>query len=262
MKNLCIIPARGGSKRIKHKNIIDFCGKPLIARSIENALNSGIFNEVMISSDDEKIIEVALSCGASSPIKRPSELSDDFSSSSEVVKFMIKELEKRGLKYDSVCCLYATAPLISAEILKQAFESFKKSAFKNEVLTKNSNENSKQKNKNVNENLKTNLNEECEFLFAATAFDYPIQRAFGLLDDDRVSMFDESKYYARSQDLTPAYHDAGAFYFGKSRAWFEKDFMFKPYAKAFLLPRHLVCDIDTQEDLEFAKKLFMINKGK
>lgn len=230
MKTLCIIPARGGSKRIPHKNIVDFCGKPLIARSIENAINSGVFSDVMISSDDEAIIKIALEYGASAPIVRPKELSDDFTSSSAVVEFMIKELEKRGAKYDAVCCLYATAPLISGEILKEAFESFKDA--------------------------------NCAFLLAATAFDYPIQRAFKLDNNFRVSMFDESKYYARSQDLEPAYHDAGAFYFGTSAAWLEKDFMFKPYSKAFLLPRHRVCDIDTPQDLEFAKKLFKMNEMK
>ena len=228
MKNLCIIPARGGSKRIPHKNIVDFCGKPLIARSIENALNSGIFDEVIVSSDDEKIIQVALNFGAKVPFVRDKSLSDDYASSTEAIKDAIKRLEISGQKYDNVCCLYATAPLISAEILKQAFDEF--------------------------------IKNKTKFLFAAGEFNSPIQRAFKLVEN-KVYMFDESKYFTRSQDLTRAFYDAGAFYFGTSLAWLEEEIMFKPYSSVFLLAKNLVCDIDTLEDLEFAKKLFLINQG-
>ncbi|NDJ26714.1 pseudaminic acid cytidylyltransferase [Campylobacter sp. MIT 12-8780] len=230
MKSICIIPARGGSKRIAYKNIIDFHGKPLIAYSIDHALNSGIFDEVIVSSDDEKIINVALSCGANVPFVRKKELSDDYSSSTAVIKDAILELEKLGKSFDNVCCLYATTPLLNAEILKQAYEKF--------------------------------LDNQSEFLFAACEFDYPIQRAFKLDESQRVSMFDESFYFSRSQDLQKAYHDAGAFYFGKKKAWLEKDFLFKPYSSVFLLPKNLVCDIDTHKDLEFAKILYMMKEKK
>lgn len=225
-KSICIIPARGGSKRIPRKNVINFAGKPLIAHSIENALNSGIFDEVVVSTDDEEIASVAKDFRASVPFMRPKELSDDYSSSSAVITHAIKELAQMGREFASVCCLYATAPLIDSEILRRAFTEFK--------------------------------SEECEFLFGVCVFDYPIQRAFMLDEKKRVQMFDESKYYARSQDLTPAFHDAGAFYFGKTSAWLEEKMTFKPYSKAFLLPRNLVCDIDTMQDLEFAKILFEI----
>lgn len=227
MANLCVIPARGGSKRIPHKNIIDFCGKPLIAYSIENALGSGIFDEVIVSSDDEAIIKVALKCGASVPFVRPKELSDDFSSSDVVITHAIKEFQNLGRDFEKVCCLYATAPLINAEILRRAYEEFCKG--------------------------------ESEFLFSATEFSYPIQRAFWLDEQKQVNMFDESNYHKRSQDLPKAYHDAGAFYFGKKEAWLTQKMLFKPYAKAFVLPANLVCDIDTPQDLEFAKFLYSFN---
>lgn len=224
MKNLCIIPARGGSKRIPRKNIIDFCGKPLMTYSIENALNSGIFDKVVVSSDDEEILQVAREFGAEA-LMREKELSDDFSSSSKVIKSVS---EKIGAGYENICCLYATAPLIDAEILKKAYEEF----------------------------IKGNFN----FLFGAVEFDYPIQRAF-YLKEKKVYMFDEGQYTMRSQDLEKAYHDAGAFYFGKKEAWLKEEMIFTPNSSVYLLPRNLVCDIDTPQDLEFAKKLFMLNKA-
>ncbi|MBS4407127.1 pseudaminic acid cytidylyltransferase [Campylobacter vulpis] len=224
MKNLCIIPARGGSKRIPRKNIIDFCGKPLMSYSIENALNSGVFEEVVVSSDDEEILQVAETFGARA-LMREKELSDDFSSSSKVIKSVS---EKIGAGYENICCLYATAPLLNAKLLKEAYEEFIKSDF--------------------------------SFLFSAVEFDYPIQRAF-YLKEKKVYMFDESQYFARSQDLQRAYHDAGAFYFGKKEAWLKEEMIFTPNSSVYVLARNLVCDIDTPQDLEFAKKLFVLNKA-
>ncbi|MFG5124593.1 pseudaminic acid cytidylyltransferase [Campylobacter lari] len=228
--NLCIIPARGGSKRIPRKNIVDFLGKPLIAYSIESALKSEIFDDVIISSDDDEIIEVALKYGAKAPFVRKKELSDDYASSTAVIQDAIIMLEKQDKFYENVCCLYATAPLIDEFILKKAFEQFNQ--------------------------------ENCKFLFSACEFEYPIQRAFYLNEKHQVHMFEEKYYASRSQDLIKAYHDGGAFYFGKKEAWLEENFMFKPYSKAFLLPRNKICDIDTFEDLEFAKILYQFNKGK
>ncbi|MCV3528298.1 pseudaminic acid cytidylyltransferase [Campylobacter lari] len=230
MKNLCIIPARGGSKRIPRKNIVDFLGKPLIAYSIESTLKSEIFDDVIISSDDDEIIEVALKYGAKAPFVRKKELSDDYANSTAVIQDAIIMLEKQDKFYENVCCLYATAPLIDEFILKKAFEQFNQ--------------------------------ENCKFLFSACEFEYPIQRAFYLNEKYQVHMFEEKYYASRSQDLIKAYHDGGAFYFGKKEAWLEENFMFKPYSKAFLLPRNKICDIDTFDDLEFAKILYQFNKGK
>lgn len=229
MKTLCVIPARGGSKRIPRKNIVSFCGKPLIAHSIENALNSSIFDSVIVSSDDEEIIKVAKHYGASVPFVRPKNLSDDYSSSTEVIKHAINFFSQKGENFETVCCLYATAPLIDMMILKKAFDKFKQSG--------------------------------ASFLFSVSEFGAPIQRAFYLTNEKRVQMFDESKYFVRSQDLEKAYFDAGAFYFGKAKAWLEEEVMFRPHSTAFVLPRHLVCDIDTPQDLEWAKILYQ-NKEK
>ena len=224
---ICIIPARGGSKRIPGKNIKDFLGKPLIAYSIEAALNSKVFSEVIVSTDDEAIANVAREFGASVPFFREASLSDDYATSTDVIKDAIR---RANSSFSDVCCLYATAPLITAEILKEAAVEFKK--------------------------------QECKFLFSATAFDFPIQRAIKLDKNARVSMFYPQFERTRSQDLEPAFHDAGAFYFGKKEAWLECSAIFAPHSKAYLLPRNLVCDIDTIEDFEFAKKLYLINNGK
>lgn len=224
---ICIIPARGGSKRIPGKNIKDFLGKPLIAYSIESALNSKVFSDVIVSTDDEMIANVAREFGASVPFFREANLSDDYATSTDVIKDAIR---RANSSFSDVCCLYATAPLITAEILKEAASEFKK--------------------------------DECKFLFSATAFDFPIQRAIKLDENARVSMFYPQFERTRSQDLEPAFHDAGAFYFGKKEAWLECSAIFAPHSKAYLLPRNLVCDIDTIEDFEFAKKLYLINNGK
>ena len=224
---ICIIPARGGSKRIPGKNIKDFLGKPLIAYSIEAALNSKVFSEVIVSTDDEMIANVAREFGASVPFFREASLSDDYATSTDVIKDAIR---RANSSFSDVCCLYATAPLITAEILKEAASEFKKDG--------------------------------CKFLFSATAFDFPIQRAIKLDENARVSMFYPQFERTRSQDLEPAFHDAGAFYFGKKEAWLECSAIFAPHSKAYLLPRNLVCDIDTIEDFEFAKKLYLINNGK
>lgn len=224
---ICIIPARGGSKRIVGKNIKDFLGKPLIAYSIEAALNSKVFKEVIVSTDDEMIANVAREFGASVPFFRDANLSDDYATSTDVIKDAIRRVNSG---FSDVCCLYATAPLVRAEILKEAAGEFKK--------------------------------QECKFLFSATAFDFPIQRAIKLDENARVSMFYPQFERTRSQDLEPAFHDAGAFYFGKKEAWLECSALFAPHSKAYLLPRNLVCDIDTLEDFEFAKKLYLINNGK
>ncbi|EJP74776.1 MULTISPECIES: pseudaminic acid cytidylyltransferase [Campylobacter] len=221
---LCVIPARGGSKRIPHKNIKDFCGKPLIAYSIEAAVNSGVFDEVIVSTDDENIAKLAREFGAKTPFMREANLSDDFATTSDVMK---DAALKTSENFQTICCLYATAPLLTSEILREASEKFE--------------------------------TEQCEFLFAATQFDFPIQRAVKLDANGAVSMFYPQFERTRSQDLERAYHDAGQFYFGKRAAWLASKAIFAPHSRAFLLPRNLVCDIDTMDDFEFAQKLYKIN---
>ena len=220
---LCVIPARGGSKRIPRKNVKDFLGKPLIAYSIEAALNSGVFERVIVSTDDAEIAYVAVKFGAQVPFMRDAALSDDYATSSDAVADAATRLDG----YSNVCCLYATAPLITSEILREAYGKFEDA--------------------------------KCEFLFSATEFSFPIQRAIKLDDKGAVSMFYPWFALTRSQDLERAYHDAGAFYFGRREAWLEKKPIFAPHSRVFLLPRNLVCDIDTPEDFEFTQKLYEIN---
>ena len=220
---LCIIPARGGSKRIPRKNVKDFLGKPLIAYSIEAALNSGVFERVIVSTDDAEIAGVAVKFDAQVPFMRDAALSDDYATSSDAVA----DAARRLGGYAHVCCLYATAPLITGEILREAYGKFEEAG--------------------------------CEFLFSAAEFSFPIQRAIRLEQNGAVNMFYPQFALTRSQDLERAYHDAGAFYFGRCEAWLEKKPIFAPHSRAFLLPRNLVCDIDTPEDFEFAQKLYEIN---
>lgn len=151
---LCIIPARGGSKRIPRKNVKDFLGKPLIAYSIEAALNSGVFERVIVSTDDAEIADVAVNFGAQVPFMRDAALSDDYATISDAVADAAARL---GEKYSRVCCIYATAPLITGEILREAYGKFEEA--------------------------------ECEFLFSATEFSFPVQRAIKLDDKGAVSMF-------------------------------------------------------------------------
>ncbi|WP_169776836.1 pseudaminic acid cytidylyltransferase [Campylobacter mucosalis] len=223
---LCVIPARGGSKRIPHKNIKDFCGLPLIAYSIQNALKSAVFDEIIVSTDDEKIAEVAIKYGAKVPFVREANLSDDYATSSDVVRDAIV---KMGEDFSDICCLYATAPLLTPDVLVKAYSEFSSVS--------------------------------CDFLFCATEFSFPIQRAIKLDENLRVSMFYPQFELTRSQDLQRAYHDAGQFYFGKREAWLMKKPIFAPHSRAFVLPRHLVCDIDTLDDFEFAIKLYKITKN-
>ena len=223
---LCVIPARGGSKRIPRKNVKDFLGKPLIAYSIEAALNSGVFERVIVSTDDTLIADVVVKFGAQVPFMRDASLSDDYATSS----FAVADAAAKLGGYSHVCCLYATAPLITGEILREAYGKFEEA--------------------------------ECEFLFSATEFSFPIQRAIRLGEDGTIDMFYPQFALTRSQDLERAYHDAGAFYFGRREAWLEKKPIFAQHSRAFLLPRNLVCDIDTPEDFEFAQKLYRINYDK
>ncbi len=183
MKNIAIIPARGGSKRIPRKNIKPFMGKPIIAYSIEAALESGLFDEVMVSTDDEEIAAVAKQYGAVVPFMRSDKTSNDFAPLADVVDEVLEYYKNEGKTFDCFCCILATAPFIKAEDLIQA----------NARLTK------------------TNF----DTIRPVVRFDYPIQRAFKMSEEQEVSFFYPQYVNSRSQDLEPAYHDAGLFYFGR-----------------------------------------------
>ncbi|HBP0457883.1 TPA: pseudaminic acid cytidylyltransferase [Pseudomonas aeruginosa] len=221
---IAIIPARGGSKRIPRKNIRDFCGKPMIAWSIEAAIESGCFDKVMVSTDDAEIAAVARKYGADVPFMRPVELADDHAGTLPVIRQAIEGYLEKGVFAEQVCCIYATAPFVRPEDLYQGCTRLEESG--------------------------------AAYSFSVTTFAFPIQRAIRLKEDGRVEMFQPAYMASRSQDLEEAYHDAGQFYWGRSEAWLKEIPIFAGNAVPILLPRHRVQDIDTPEDWVRAEWLF------
>ena len=221
---LCVIPARGGSKRIPFKNIKMFCGRPMISWSIDAALQSGCFDQVVVSTDHAEIAEVARHFGALVPFIRPAALSDDFTGTTTVIGHAINWFVSQGEAPEQVCCLYATAPFATAEDLRAGLE----------VLTES----------------------RADYAFSVTSYAFPIQRAIRIKSDQHIEMFNPENLNARSQDLETAYHDAGQFYWGRAQAWLQGKMIFSPTSMPVLLPRYRVQDIDTDEDWLMAEFLF------
>lgn len=222
---LAIIPARGGSKRIPRKNIKPFSGKPMIEWSIQAARETGIFDRIVVSTDDAEIAGVARDCGADVPFLRPQELSDDHAGTSPVVAHAIKWHQAHGYDPAQVCCIYATAPLIQSADIRHGVEML--------------------------------ISSGADFAFSVTSFAFPIQRAIKLRADGRVQMFDPAQFQTRSQDLSEAYHDAGQFYWGTKAAWLSETPIFSPGSVPIILPRYRVQDIDTPEDWAQAEALML-----
>jgi pseudaminic acid cytidylyltransferase len=215
--NLCLIPARGGSKRIPRKNIRDFCGMPMIAWSIQSAQASGCFDQILVSTDDPEIADVARRFGATVPFIRPAELADDFAGTVPVVAHAVQWLLDRGQTLASVCCLYATAPFVEPGDLSKGLELLREMPHD-------------------------------RFVFSATAYVSPIQRALKInAVSGLAEMWQPDNFSKRSQDLEPAYHDAGQFYWGRPAAWLATANLFEA-SQLLLLPRWRVQDIDTEED--------------
>ena len=223
-KIIAVIPARGGSKRIPRKNIKPFCGKPMIAYSIEAAIRAGIFDEIIVSTDDEEIADVARNAGASVPFIRPKELSDDYTATGAVVEHAIKFLQARGDRIKFVCTIYATAPLIDEFYIKLGLEKLRASNAKN--------------------------------AFSCTSMPFPIWRTFKIAKDGRCEMFWRENFAKRSQDLEEAYQDAGQFYWTNLDASSSDEIFFGRDSIAIVLPRHLVKDIDTPQDWIRAEFLY------
>ncbi len=221
---LAVIPARGGSKRIPRKNIKEFCGKPMIAWSIEAAIESGLFDRVVVSTDDAEIAVIAEQYGAQVPFVRPTSLADDHTGTIPVVSHTIQWFRDQGLPPDQVCCLYATAPFVRAVDIQRGLD------------------------------LLTSTNSD--YAFSVTSYPFPIQRAIRLTPQGRVAMFNPELFNTRSQDLEEAYHDAGQFYWGRADAWVEGRLIFSTESAPVVLPRYRVQDIDTLEDWERAQWLF------
>ena len=227
MTNICVIPARGGSKRIPGKNIKTFFGKPMIAWSIDAALDSDCFDKVIVSTDDPEIALVSKKYGASVPFIRPSDLAGDFIGTAPVVNHAINHLILDNLDNHVVCCLYATAPFVTSDLLRKGLHLLRS-------------------------------NPEKSFVFTATEYPYPLQRALKLdASKSSVTMFYPDMYNSRSQDLEPAYHDAGQFYLADAQSWLNMKTHFDG-GIPLLLPRWDVQDIDTESDWQYAERLFSL----
>ena len=228
-KAVAIIPARGGSKRIPRKNIKNFYGKPLIAYSIEVAIASKLFEKIIVTTDDEEIAKIAKQYGAEVPFLRPKELSDDFTGTGDVVKHTLKYLEDNNEKYDYVCTIYATAPLLQKKYLINGFNLLKSST--------------------------------AHMAFSVTSMPFPIQRTFKIAENGRCKMFTPEHFMTRSQDLEEAYQDAGQFYWENLHNKFS-DIPFGQDSIPIILPRYLVQDIDTLEDWKRIEIMYkVINDG-
>jgi N-acylneuraminate cytidylyltransferase len=223
---VAIIPARGGSKRIPRKNLKPFDGVPMIVRSIRTALDCGLFDQVVVSTDDEEIADVARAHGAQVPFVRPVELADDFTGTAAVIVHALSQLPI----FDYVCCIYATAPLLQARYLRQGHELLVQHPDKS-------------------------------FAFSVAGFGFPVQRALTLDEQGALTSLYPEFRNTRSQDLPEAYQDAGQFYWGRREAWLRGDVLFSPASLPVILPRHLVQDIDTLEDWKRAEYLYAALKA-
>lgn len=226
MSNIAIIPARGGSKRIPRKNLAPFDGVPMIVRSIRTALDSGLFDQVVVSTDDEEIAEVARAHGADVPFLRPADLADDFTGTPAVIVHALQQLPA----FDYACCVYATAPLLQARYLRQGYELLEQ-------------------------------HPEKSFAFSVCNFGFPVQRALTLDGQGALTALYPEFRDTRSQDLPEAFQDAGQFYWGRTDAWLRGEVVYSPVSLPVILPRHLVQDIDTPEDWKRAEYLYAALKA-
>jgi N-acylneuraminate cytidylyltransferase len=226
LSNVAIIPARGGSKRIPRKNLLPFDGVPMIVRSIRTALDSGLFEQVVVSTDDAEIADVARAHGAQAPFLRPADLADDFTGTAAVIVHALQQLPA----FDYACCVYATAPLLQARYLHQGLELLEQ-------------------------------HPDRSFAFSVCSFGFPVQRALTLDGQGALTALYPEFRNTRSQDLPEAFQDAGQFYWGRSEAWLRGEVLYSPASLPVILPRHLVQDIDTLEDWKRAEFLYAALKA-
>lgn len=218
---VAVIPARGGSKRIPRKNIRPFAGKPIIAYSIAAARDCGLFDRIVVSTDDAEIAMVARDCGAETPFVRPPELSDDHTGTNAVTAHVLARLADSGQSFEFACCIYATAPFIQPDDLRRGYEALN--------------------------------NTGKSFAFSVTTYAFPIQRAIRQLPGGGVAPFFPQWIDCRSQDLEEAHHDAGQFYWGRAAAFCSGLPVFAAHSVAIVLPSYRVQDIDTPEDWQRAE---------
>lgn len=226
--NLCIIPARGGSKRIPRKNIKNFLGKPIIAYSIEAALESGLFEEVMVSTDDVEIAEIAMRFGANVPFLRSNETSDDFATTLDVIREVVGEYSLKSRLFEYICCIYPTAPFVAKDKIIEAFDKL------------------------VEQNF--------DSVFPVMRYSFPIQRSLEMEGSLGIKYKFEEFRNARSQDLTPTYHDAGQFYWMK-RMVLESDSMVTKNSGAIEISELAGQDIDNEIDWKLAELKYELIQG-
>lgn len=215
--NICIIPARGGSKRIPRKNIKKFAGKPMIEWSISAASKAKCFDRIIVSTDDKEISDFAKSVGAEVPFIRPSSLSEDYTPTAAVVKHALQWLKLPNIANTNACCLYATAPFVSSD--------------------------------DICDSLSVLNAVECDFVLPVTSYAFPVQRALIMEESTKfLKMREPSEFSSRSQDLKELFHDAGQFCWGLAEAWISGNNPFETKTMPYKLPRYRVQDIDTKED--------------
>ncbi len=228
-KRIAVITARGGSKRIPHKNIRPFCGRPILAYSIEAALGSGLFEEVMVSTDDDKIAGAAEAAGARVPFLRSSETAGDFATTADVLLEVLKEYEKLGQHFDVLCCLYPTAPFVTPKKLQQA--------------------------------LALLMERDADSVVPVVRYSFPPQRAFVIRDGLTVMKYPEHAR-SRSQDLEPYFHDCGQFYMLRTERFLQSGQIFTEHTVSLEMPETQVQDIDNETDWELAElKYQMMKRG-
>ncbi len=226
MNCIAIIPARGGSKRIPRKNVKPFLGKPILAYGIEAALHSELFETVMISTDDQEIGDIARLYGADFPFFRSQKNAGDTAGTVDVLLEVLDQYEQKGKTFEYGCCIYPTAPFITPEKLKAAFQWLKQGAF--------------------------------DSVFPVLKFSYPIQRALRIKSDERIEMMQPENLNRRSQELEPAYHDSGQFYFFKTSVLRTQGRLWTGNTGAIVLSEMEAHDIDHEEDWAVAEFKYRI----
>ena len=228
-KRIAIITARGGSKRIPKKNIKEFCGKPIIAYSIEAALKSDIFDEVMVSTDSEEIADIARQYGANVPFMRSAKTSDDYATTSDVIMEVLEKYQEMGQTFDYICCIYPTAPFVTSDKLKEAMSIMEK----NDVVE----------------------------VMPVVQFSYPPQRCFVIGDDNYMKYKYEEYMQSRSQDLEKQYHDAGQFYIYDADKYVKLSGKISGGIMPIIVSELEVQDIDNEDDWEIAELKYRLVNG-
>ena len=228
-KPYAIITARGGSKRVPKKNIREFCGKPIIAYSIEAALESGLFGDVMVSTDSEEIAEIAKRYGANVPFMRSEKTSNDYADTTDVLYEVIDMYRARGIQFDTFCCIYPTAPFITPEKLRESYRLLQDKDVYNVI--------------------------------PMVPFSFPPQRGMHLKDGGYIEPVDVEGANSRSQDLPTIYHDCGQFYWMKTDAYLKNSDILNNHTKPFFVPETEVQDIDNETDWQLAEMKYKFMKG-